>query len=227
MKQLFSLFAFLFFCQLTKAQTFLTPLENLSGMAQVTTADGKIIRGKIITANVQARGLGDFKIKDSATDESVKFEAENVKTLQIKMDLTSKVEALQKTSMLKLLKSKGKEVMDREYITFNLVTYPEKKDKLLLLQLLNPDFSSKIQVYDHKVGSKTSSSVLGLSLKENEAKSYIIVINGEASFVEKKNYKTDFFDKIFASCPELMAMPEKEVSFYDFAKHVSIFDKCK
>jgi len=49
-----------------------------------------------------------------------------------------------------------------------------------------------------------------------------------ASFVEKKNYKKEYFDKIFASCPELMAMPEKEVSFKDFAKHVYIFDqKCK
>lgn len=227
MKQLFSLLAFLFIFQLTKAQEFLTPLETLTGKVQVTTVDGKTVYGKITSVSFEARGLGNFRVRDSATDEVIKFTPENVKTLQVKMTFNNRMETIEKQSMFKLLKSKGKEVSEREYITFNLVTYPEKKDKILLLQLLNPDFSSKIQVYEHKVGGKSSTSILGIETELNEATSFIIVINGVSSFVEKKKYKTDYFDKIFASCPELMAMPEKEVSFSDFAKHVSIFEKCK
>lgn len=227
MKQLFSLLAFLFIFHLTKAQEFLTPLETLTGKVQVTTVDGKTVYGKLTSVSFEARGLGNFRVKDSATDEVIKFTPENVKTLQVKMTFNNRMETIEKQSMFKLLKSKGKEVSDREYITFNLVTYPEKKDKILLLQLLNPDFSSKIQVYEHKVGGKSSTSILGIETELNEATSFIIVINGVSSFVEKKKYKTDYFDKIFASCPELMAMPEKEVSFSDFAKHVSIFEKCK
>jgi hypothetical protein len=227
MKQLFSLLAFLFIFQLTKAQEFLTPLETLTGKVQVTTVDGKTVYGKLTSVSFEARGLGNFRVKDSATDEVIKFTPENVKTLQVKMTFNNRMETIEKQSMFKLLKSKGKEVSEREYITFNLVTYPEKKDKILLLQLLNPDFSSKIQVYEHKVGGKSSTSILGIETELNEATSFIIVINGVSSFVEKKKYKTDYFDKIFASCPELMAMPEKGVSFSDFAKHVSIFEKCK
>lgn len=227
MKQLFSLLAFLFIFHLTKAQEFLTPLETLTGKVQVTTVDGKTVYGKLTSVSFEARGLGNFRVKDSATDEVIKFTPENVKSLQVKMTFSNRMETIEKQSMFKLLKSKGKEVSDREYITFNLVTYPEKKDKILLLQLLNPDFSSKIQVYEHKVGGKSSTSILGIETELNEATSFIIVINGVSSFVEKKKYKTDYFDKIFASCPELMAMPEKEVSFSDFAKHVSIFEKCK
>jgi hypothetical protein len=227
MKQLFSLLAFLFIFQLTKAQEFLTPLETLTGKVQVTTVDGKTVYGKLTSVSFEARGLGNFRVKDSATDEVIKFTPENVKTLQVKMTFNNRMETIEKQSMFKLLKSKGKEVSEREYITFNLVTYPEKKDKILLLQLLNPDFSSKIQVYEHKVGGKSSTSILGIETELNEATSFIIVINGVSSFVEKKKYKTDYFDKIFASCPELMAIPEKEVSFSDFAKHVSIFEKCK
>jgi hypothetical protein len=227
MKQLFSLLAFLFIFHLTKAQEFLTPLETLTGKVQVTTVDGKTVYGKLTSVSFEARGLGNFRVKDSATDEVIKFTPENVKTLQVKMTFNNRMETIEKQSMFKLLKSKGKEVSEREYITFNLVTYPEKKDKILLLQLLNPDFSSKIQVYEHKVGGKSSTSILGIETELNEATSFIIVINGVSSFVEKKKYKTDYFDKIFASCPELMAMPEKEVSFSDFAKHVSIFEKCK
>ena len=227
MKQLFSLLAFLFIFHLTKAQEFLTPLETLTGKVQVTPVDGKTVYGKLTSVSFEARGLGNFRVKDSATDEVIKFTPENVKTLQVKMTFNNRMETIEKQSMFKLLKSKGKEVSEREYITFNLVTYPEKKDKILLLQLLNPDFSSKIQVYEHKVGGKSSTSILGIETELNEATSFIIVINGVSSFVEKKKYKTDYFDKIFASCPELMAMPEKEVSFSDFAKHVSIFEKCK
>lgn len=227
MKQLFSLLAFLFIFQLTKAQEFLTPLETLTGKVQVTTVDGKTVYGKLTSVSFEARGLGNFRVKDSATDEVIKFTPENVKTLQVKMTFNNRMETIEKQSMFKLLKSKGKEVSEREYITFNLVTYPEKKDKILLLQLLNPDFSSKIQVYEHKVGGKSSTSILGIETELNEATSFIIVINGVSSFVEKKKYKTDYFDKIFASCPELMAIPEKGVSFSDFAKHVSIFEKCK
>lgn len=231
MKQIISALVMLFISQISIAQDFLTPVEALSGktLTQVTTVDGKTIYGKITYYTLEARGLGNFRIKDSATDEVVKFTPETVKTVRVKMDFANRMETIEKTSMLKLLssKSKSKEVSGREYITFNQVTYPEKKDKILLLQLLNPDFSSKIQVYDHKVGGKSSTSILGIETELNEAKSYIIVIDGVASFVEKKKYKTDYFDKLFASCPELMAMPEKEVSFSDFAKHVSIFDKCK
>lgn len=227
MKQLFSLFAILCFCQLINAQEFLTPLETLTGKVQVTTVDGKTVYGKLTSVTFEARGLGNFRVKDSATEEVIKFTPENVKTLQVKMTFNNRMETIEKQSMFKLLKSKGKEVSDREYITFNLVPYPEKKDKLLLLELLNPDFSNKIQVYEHRVGGKSSTSILGINTESNESRSYIVVINGEASFVEKKKYKTDYFDKIFASCPELMAMSEKEVSFSDFAKHVSIFEKCK
>ncbi len=227
MKQLFSLLAFLFIFHITKAQEFLTPLETLTGKVQVTTVDGKTVYGKLTSVSFEARGLGNFRVKDSATDEVIKFTPENVKTLQVKMTFNNRMETIEKQSMFKLLKSKGKEVSEREYITFNLVTYPEKKDKILLLQLLNPDFSSKIQVYEHKVGGKSSTSILGIETELNEATSFIIVINGVSSFVEKKKYKTDYFDKVFASCPELMAMPEKEVRFSDFAKHVSIFEKCK
>lgn len=231
MKQIFSALVMLFISQISIAQDFLTPVEVLSGktQTQVTTTDGKIVYGKFTSYTLEARGLGNFKIKDSATDEVVKYTPENVKSVRVKMDFANRMETIEKTSMLKLLssKSKSKEISGREYITFNQVNYPEKKDKILLLQLLNPDFSSKIQVYEHKVGGKSSTSILGIETELNEAKSYIIVIDGVASFVEKKKYKTEYFDKIFASCPELMAMPEKEVSFSDFAKHVSIFDKCK
>lgn len=228
MKQLFSALVLLCISQFSIAQEFLTPIEALSGksMSQVTTVDGKNIYGRITSLVFEARGLGNFKIKDSATEEVVKFTPENVKTLQVKMNFANRMETIEKTSMLKLLKSKGKEVSGREFITFNQVSYPEKKDKLLLLQLLNPDFCNKIQVYEHKVGTKSNTSIFGVDTELNESRSYIIVIQGEASFVEKKNYKKDYFDKIFASCPKLMAMPENDVKFSDFAKHVSIFENC-
>jgi hypothetical protein len=110
MKQIFSALLMLFISQISIAQDFLTPLEALSGktQTQVTTVDGKIIYGKFTSYTLEARGLGNFRIKDSATDEVVKFTPENVKTVRVKMDFSNRMETIEKTSMLKLLKSKSK-----------------------------------------------------------------------------------------------------------------------
>ncbi len=82
MQQLFSLFVFLFFCQFTKAQEFATPTETPTGKVLVTTVDGKTAYGKFTSFTWEARGLGNFRIKDSASGETIKFEPENVKTFK-------------------------------------------------------------------------------------------------------------------------------------------------
>ena len=53
MKQLFSLLAFLFIFQLTKAQEFLTPLETLTGKVQVTTVDGKTVMENLLVSHLK------------------------------------------------------------------------------------------------------------------------------------------------------------------------------
>ncbi len=40
---------------------------------------------------------------------------------------------------------KGNEAVENEYITFNQIPYPEKTDKLLLLELLNLSFLIKFK----------------------------------------------------------------------------------
>jgi NAD+ kinase len=37
--------------------------------------------------------------------------------------------------------------------------------------------------------------ILGINTESNESRSYIVVINGEASFVEKKNFKDIYINK--------------------------------
>ena len=228
MKKSFLVLACLCISVLSFSQVFFDPVEMLHGQAIVTTVTGKEIKGELVASVYEARGLGSFKIKDSATGEDIKFTSLEVKQLRVVVNHNSVMEKLGKqTKSLFGLRKGTENILERDYIVFDQVTYPETKDKVLLLELINSGFSSKIQVYDHRVGTKTKDN---LSFFDNgeESKSYISVVNGEASFVEKKKYKALYFDKLFASCPELMAMTEKEAKFEYFSKHVFAFDKnCK
>jgi hypothetical protein len=227
MKQIFSALVLLCICYSSNAQVFFTPVQKLKGPAIVTTVAGKEVNGELVSAQFATRGVSSIKMIDSATGVETSYNAEDIKSVKVMVNKNSAMEKLGKqTKSLFGLRKGTENLLVRDYIEFDQVKYPEEKDKILLLELLNNDFSSKVQVYDHRVGAKLNN---GMSLwdKGEESLSYIIVVNGEASFVEKKKYKSLYFDKLFASCPELMAMPEKEVNFSDFAKHVSIFDKCK
>ena len=219
--------AVFFFCQCIMAQKFVTPLTSLTGKAQVETMDGRTIHGTITESNVGFKGLTSIKIKDSATKESTKFKAEELKSLKVKMDLSAKAETIEKQtgSLFSMLHANSKETSQREYIYYNSVAFPEKADKILLLELLNEGFDSKIKVYENSAEIKSSTSMFGLQLKDGEAKTYIIVVNGVSSFVKKSSFKEKYFDKLFAGCPALASMTEKQVDFNDFAKYVYQFDK--
>jgi hypothetical protein len=231
MKHLFSLIAFLLFCHLTKAQDFFIPsTKDLSGKLELQTVNGRTIVGVIGSTNTTNDYITSFKIKDSATGESVKIKIEEVKVVKIKMDAQRKSEIYDKEFKKNSLLTGnqvhvGKEYI-KDYVYFYPITYPGKKD-IYLSQIINPDFSSKIQVYEGDPKFNEKKGVLGLRMVTNIPQNFILVINGVSSFVKSKNYKTEYFDKLFASCPELMAMTEKDAVFENFEKHVSIFDKCK
>ncbi len=231
MKQLFSLFVFLFFCQLTKAQDFLPATKEIFGTVNVTTIDGRNIVGLINSTNKTGEYITSFKIKDSATGESIKLKVEDIKLLKIKMDAQRKSDIYsnesKKWSLLTMNKPKVGSEYIKDYVYFYPITYPGKKD-IYLSQIINPEFSSKIQVYEGDPKFNEKKGFLGLTSVSSSPQNYILVINGVSSFIKSKNYKKDYFDKLFASCPELMSLPEKEVVIENFAKHLYIFENnCK
>ena len=106
----------------------------------------------------------------------------------------------------------------------------KKKTATVMLQLLNPSFSSKLKVYYDPYAKKTMSAGVGpVKVAGGLAKSYYIKKSTDdaAYLVEKKLYKTQF-SIIFKDCSELVDKYKDNVRWSDFETHVYEYGRlCK
>lgn len=211
------------------AQQFLTPVNTLTGDAKVVTKDGKVVEGDIRTAMFSGKGLKSFRIKDEETGEKIRFKAEEVESLRIKMDAWAKfaTKMEQTSSIQKISKANFDEAVDREYIYYHSVKWPNKKNKYILSQLLNAGFDSKIKVYDYPSGKKTASvGVAGMSIAGGNAKEYVVKLEGEEEtyMALKRKYDDEYFDTFFTNCDKLTSLEKNDKEWNEFAAHVFIYE---
>lgn len=219
--------ALLMVANFAEAQQFLTPVSSLTGDAVAETQDGKTISGDIRMAVLGPKGLIKFRIKDEGTGEVFKFEAEQVKTLRVKMDGLAKLEtfAQQTSTISRLSNANFDEAQEREFIYYHTVAWPDKPGKYMLVQLLNAGWESKVKVYDYPAKKTGTTSIGGIDVAGGEAKSYVVDYLGTTSIVDKKNYKKSHFDKMFGGCEAITSLEENQSGFDDFALHVFLFEK--
>ncbi|HEX5167909.1 MAG TPA: hypothetical protein VFW11_01960 [Cyclobacteriaceae bacterium] len=104
---------------------------------------------------------------------------------------------------------------------------PGKKDKYALLQLLNPDFDSRIKVFQDPLAVETNGLNSGtVSITGQEDKSYLFVKDNNRAFkVKKGSYKKDF-DDIFGDCTKMAeAYGGEKLKFRNAAEHVWVYDR--
>lgn len=205
---------------------FVTPLETISGPAEVTTLDGKVISGKVKNASFGPNGMMSFMLLDEAGNKN-KFKAADIEQLKLKVDGLAKLEIVseQSSNMDKLANSNFKEVVEREFIYWQRVKSPVK-NKYLLLQLLNPGFDTKMKVYDRPNAKSGESSVGGIALKGNNATAYYVVKDGTTLNITKKKYKKQDFNLLFSDCQQII--DNNEPNFKAFSEHVFFYDQlCK
>lgn len=209
-----------------QAQQFLTPVSTITGDAVVETQDGRIIEGDIRTAMFGMKGLMSFRIKDAETGEVERFKAEDVKSVRIKMDGWGKLATLnQQTSNLSKMSSADfSEAADREYIYYDQVAWPGKKNKHMLVQLLNAGWADKIKVYDYPSKKTSTTSVGGIAVAGGDAKAYVVSYGGETMIVDKKKYQKTYFSQLFNDCEAFHEMEEKDTRFIHFASHVFLYE---
>lgn len=107
------------------------------------------------------------------------------------------------------------------YVYFEKAEVQLKKGKeTLMMQLLNPSFSSKVKVYHDPYAKETAAVGFGgITVAGGDAKSYYVSANGKAAFkLEKKNYD-DEFSKIFGKCKAIQQKFEK-IKWSEFEEHV-------
>lgn len=202
---------------------FVTPINSISGPAEVTTLDGTIIKGDVKMASFGSNGITSFSLKDEAGLKH-KFKADEVKMLKLKVDGLAKLEIIgeQSSNLSKLAKSNFKEVTDREFIYWKRVKHPDK-EKYLLLQLLNPGFDNLLEVYDLP-NARTAESFSGdIAISGDMPKAFYVVKNGETLEISKKKYKKQDFELLFSDCPTIIE--NNKPDFKHFAEHVYFYNE--
>lgn len=70
---------------------FVTPLTTISGTAEVTTLDGKVISGKVKFASFGPNGMMSFTLLDEEGNKN-KYKAADVQQLKLKVDGLARLE---------------------------------------------------------------------------------------------------------------------------------------
>jgi hypothetical protein len=211
-----------------QAQGFIQPAPDraIVGDCQVTTAEGREVTGRIRSKTRQNSFLRKLSIHDESGNK-VKYSAADILELKVRVGKLQKLRMISvcPTDILKLLEADFDEIVTREYIIFERALRP-KKDQYGLFQLINPGFDSKIKVYDDPSGFKSRGEATGWRWTDH---SFVVVKEGEKSFLLKKKLYQDQFEQVFGDCPEVLKhYSGAKPRFEDFAQHVFVYDQlCK
>lgn len=215
-----------------QAQELLSPSFTFSHkkISYLTLMDGTEITGTIKDLDREKGLIEEVKIKDGS-GKKLKFDADEIKYMYLPpsgFDKLSKamdfMTDAQKWNDDKL----NQDFLNQGYVYFELAPVKvKKKDRKLLMQLLNPGFSKVVKVYHDPYAKETmSAGVGGVKLVGGDAKSYYISKQGQPGFrLKKKDYKEQF-TPMWNSCKQLMK-DYPDMKWGDLVKHVLAFSECK
>lgn len=207
------------------AQHFLIPSFSFSGkkIAYLTMADGTEQQVYIKSIDRKKGLIEELKVEDQS-GKKYKLAPDQIKHMYLMPSgLDQMGKDLEKTFDTKnwhddeLDPTKLKE----GYVYFEQAEVLVKGKKMtMLMQLLNPGFSTKIKVYHDPYAAETAAvGIGGFTLAGGDDKSYYVSVRGQTAYkLEKKNYKEEY-SKIFGFCSPLKNKFE-DVKWSQFDEHV-------
>ncbi|MFY0600044.1 MAG: hypothetical protein JXR03_10260 [Cyclobacteriaceae bacterium] len=220
---------------LSKAQYFIPEMNSsqigAAKEAYAVTNAGDTVRGKIASAMIGLGQLRSFTIKKE-DGSKVKFKSPDIKVLAVKPSKLTNIEsAMSVPNVAKAGEIDFDKVVNREWVYFEQALLPKKKDKFVLMQLLNPGFDSKIKVYLDPNAKETGGiGVGGIKVTGGEDKSYLVVFDGGKSEVYKKSrYKKEALKQLYKDCSVFKEnYGGEKFKWKNFAEHVFVYDQlCK
>jgi len=213
------------------AQELLTPSHSFSHKktAYVTLADGTEIQGNIKDID-RKKGLIEFiKLKDGAGKKH-KLDAEEVKFMYLPpsgLDKLSKAYGAITDASKWTDEKMDQDLLNQGYIFFELADVKiKKKNRQLLMQLLNPTFSKQVKVYHDPFAKQTMGlGVAGIKVAGGIAKSYYVAKGDKPAFkLQKKNYKKEFMP-MWNSCKKIIT-DYPDMKWSDLTEHVKNYSTC-
>jgi len=201
--------AFLGMFNFIQAQTFLPGTYKFSNkkVVHITLNDGTVLDGKIKNIDRKKGLIKSIKIKDLNGNKH-KLMAGDIKHMYLAPsgwdNMNKKLSFM--TDATKWDNDNYKKgLFEDGYVYFEQTEVAiGKKTRVLLMQLLNPSFSSKIKVYMDPWASETASiKIGGIKAVGGDAKSYYIKKGDDLAFkLKKKEFKKEFAT-IFSGCEQL------------------------
>lgn len=220
-------------CFTVDAQELLSPSLSFSHKktAYITLKDGTELKGNIKDID-RKKGLIDYiKLKDG-DGKKHKLKPESIAYMYLPPsgidNLGKKLDFLtdaQKWTDEKL----NQDLLTEGYVYFeNANVKLKKKNRELLMQLLNPTYSGKVKIYHDPLAKETMGfGIGGVKLAGGHAKSYFLMVVGDdaAYKVKKKNYDTEFV-ALWKKCKDLAKMSSKDIKWSDLTTHVMTYTEC-
>lgn len=200
----------------------------------VVKNDDTKVWGKSTSGVVGPNGMTALTLKDTVSGEKMKFKIKDIKEVGISskggMGKLSKLEnmttAMESTgSISEMARTDYKSVLKADYFIYRRVV--DKKGKPRILQLLNPGFETRMQVYVDPKANENSGGGLMNTMSAGQAESYYVTKAGSSYgiYVRNKKYKKEMV-LVFDDCPAMM--DEFKPKFSEFASHVFYYEnECK
>ena len=184
---------------------------------KVKLKDGTVITGIKDDLDRKKGQIYSIEIKDVATGKKKEYEADQIDEMYLIPSnlnkFTTKTAAM--SDMRSYTNKNLDKILDQGYVFFknqSVSLKNKKKEKEYLMQLVNPEFCSVIQVFGDNMAGETASIGFGpLKMAGGIDKSFYVK-KGEEIFWLKKSDFEEGYDKLFADSPEFVAKyPKKDV----------------
>ena len=211
------------------AQDFIPAYDRFSGKetSYIMLEDGSKVEGTLEDLDRKKGLIEEVVIKD-ASGKKITLKPEQIKAMYLmpsgfskfstNMDVGTKV----KKWDAKYIDS---EIIKKGYAYFEKAKVVIKKDQeMLLMQLLNPGFNSKIKVFHDPFAAETMRlGVGGMTMAGGDDKSYYVQTGDfPAKRIKKKDYDNEI-KVMYASCPLLVKKIGEKIRWTEFAQHVYEF----
>ena len=201
-------------------------------VSTVILEDGKVVKGFRDDVDRKKGQIYYVKLKDSVTGDKVEFYAEDIKEMYLYPGGFEKLgKASRQIFDMRRWGSRDVEsdLINQGFIFFKkqLVSLKNKKDEReLLMQLINPRFSSVIEVYGDPMARETSSlGIGGFNVAGGLAKSDYFKKGDKIFWLEKKNLD-DYYDLLFGDNAAFMAKyPKNKTKWKMLGEYVFMYTK--
>jgi hypothetical protein len=218
----------------TTAQSFLAPFEGFSTKktTYITMQDGSEQEGQLKNLKRKKGLITEIFLKTDGQKKPLRILADDIKNMYVPASGLAKLNnSLEKSFDATEWKSDGIEQERMKdgyaYFEFSEVLY-KKETRKLLLQLLNPGFSTGIRVYhDPFAGETMSAGVGGIRVAGGDEKSYYVKKGDQKAYRLKKKEYNEEFTRLFKDCMEVIKSVEGDPRWSDFAKHAYAYAGCK